>query len=305
MKHIIVIFLAVMAICFTSCAQGEKPVKYNTTICDSELSQIFNEIKSTRSPENKIEFQDFSKYDLLDFISSTTDENLLSLTVCSEKLSDDDVLEIISFVRAKNIPVIFICQSVDNKVLATYDKAFCITTDYVYAAEVFAGDMFARWRDGSIVDRDENKIFSFTVLKEETSPPYLDTFYKLLVENLEIYGIPLQLNEEVFPSTEEVSGILEADKATNEGFLIFSDDILNAAVESYQPIGEGLELFSIYRGTANKYADYSDGKICYIDYLQYFAARDEIIKNYTNRLYPLSELSFPVNNKTVYIPPTI
>ncbi|MEG1896034.1 MAG: hypothetical protein RR162_07305, partial [Oscillospiraceae bacterium] len=211
MKRIIFTIIAVMAISFTACSVQEKPIQYNLTICDDALVQIFNELKPTRSPENRVELQNFTQYNILDFIKADTDENISTLTIYSESLSQEDILSIISFVKERNIPIIFACQFVDSKVLATYDKAFCVTTDYVYAAEVFASKMFELWRDGSIIDRDGNKIFSYTVLKDENSPEYLSTFYTNLIANLEIYGIPLQQNEEVFPAVQEVDSVLETN----------------------------------------------------------------------------------------------
>lgn len=305
MKRLIFTIVTVMLLCFTGCTPKEKPISYDVTICDSNFPQIFSALKPTRTPENKIEFQDFTKYNILEYINAICDENVLSITIYSEFLTSEDIASIVSFVKARNIPIIFALQNILPETLETYDKAFCVTTDYIYAAEIFAGKILSSWKDGLIHDRDENKIFAFSVLKDETSPDYLSTFYTNLVHNIEIYGIPLQQNEEVYPTLEETGGVLEASKGGNEGFIILSPEMLAIASAEYAPVGDGIELLSIYRGTENIYASYTSGQVCFVDYLQYFDAVKEIINNYAKHEYPLAELSFPVKNKTVYISPTI
>lgn len=305
MKRLIFLLLPVLLLCFTACEEKEVIPKYNMTICDSSFSQIFSALEPTISAENKVEMQNFAEINILDFIASSCDENVLSITIYSESLTLENVSGIIAFVKEKNVPVIFACQDVPTEALNVYDKAFCVTTNYVFVAESFAAKVLTLWKEGTIRDRDENKIFAFSVLKDETSPGYLSVFYENLVSMIEIYGIPVQLNEEFFPSLDEISGYLESSKASNEAFFIFSGDMLERAKAEYAPVGEGVELLSIYRGTENIYSDFTSGQVCFIDYNQYFQAVAEILANYTEHEYPLSELSFPVTDKTVYILPKI
>ena len=95
------------------------------------------------------------------------------------------------------------------------------------------------------------------------------------------------------------------NKKKNEAFFILDSNYLNVFPENYQPYGDGVEILGIEFGVENSYTDYPYMLLCFIDYTEYFDARDAIMANIQAKVYPFKELDYSIIDKYLYIPAII
>ena len=121
---------------------------------------------------------------------------------------------------------------------------------------------------------------------------------------MELYGIPMQINSTVSPAEITDTDALAALKAENEGIVAVSDEILSV-ISQYTTESETVEIITVSQGADNTLSGKAFVLNCFTDYKNYKFASDEIIANYNNRQYPLIQISFPVKDRTVFIPATL
>ncbi len=299
------IFILLMILTFCGC-DAEETVKYDLAICDSNMTEFYEYLSEFSEENYKVEKIEFSE-DVFDSFISNLNENskgLNSITLYSKNINDSFAKKIIDFVDDKQLPVTFAFSNINNEVLKSYDKAFCITTNYAHAAEMTAERIKKLWNDKSIVDEDDNKIFTFASIKKQELSPEMQTFSDTLIAGIELYGIPMQINSDITPDTVTSGDSIVQLNKSNEA-LIITDSATNDYIKEYLPSGSGIELITISEGVSNKLADANFVLNCFINYSDYKVAADEIIQNFNNRQYPLIKNSFPVFDRTVFIPATI
>lgn len=304
MKKLIILLFAAVFI-FSGCSNEEKP-KYDLALCDINMSAM-NEFLSEFETENySVETFDFSNGQLSEYLLSLEEEQqyITSISVYSENITDETALQLIDFVKNENVPVIFAFSDIMTETLTSYDKAFCITTDYIYAGETTAVKLKQLWTENIIADSNSDQIFSFSVVKDETEKSDLEDFYNTLIAGIELYGIPMQINSVVTPAEITDTNSLSALKEKNEGIIVVSEDVL-PVVEQYTTESETVEIITIQQGVDNILTEKTHTLNCFVDYKNYKTAVDEILKNYNNRQYPLIESSFFVKDRTVYIPASV
>lgn len=304
MKKLIILLLAAVFV-FSGCNKEEKP-KYDLALCDTALTGMRDYLSGFESESFVVEDIDFGSEQLNEYMSSMNENRkyITSVTVYSKNLTKETAEQLINFVKSENVPVIFAFSDIETETLTSYDKAFCITTDYVHAGEMTAVKLKQLWVDGTIADSDSNQIFSFSIVKNETENADLEDFYNTVIAGIELYGIPMQINSTVVP--DEISDVQSlADlKASNEGVIVISAEVL-PAVEQYTTESENIEIITMQQGVENLFENNSCVLNCFVNFKDYKTAADEILANYNSRQYPLIESSFFVKDRTVFIPATI
>lgn len=305
MKRLISV-LFICCLLFCGCSKKEEFVPYDLAICDVAMAEISEYISSFDNENFSVMETEFSSAHVDVIISAlkTSSNGLKSITLYSENISTETAEKFISLVKMTNIPVIFAFSDIPTETLESYDKAFCIVTDYIHAGEITAENIKHLWTNGTITDKNDDKIFTFSVVKEETSSPDYEAFYSTVINRIELYGVPMQVKSIVTP--EEIAGIeaLDALKADSEGVIIISDKTSDLLHE-YSTENENIEFITIQQNTASHFSESGYILTCFIDYKNYKFAVDEILRNYNNRQYPLIDMSFYVENRTVFIPATI
>lgn len=299
-------------ILFTGCSENKKQVKYDLTICDSNLTELNSYLDTFSSENYHIETFDFSHGSVVEFIKSVIDNNnndenisyfINSLVIYSENIIDDQAVNVINFAKKHNIPVIFAMSQISHDILSKYDKSYCIVTDYNHASETTAKKIFDMWKNSIIIDRDEDKILTFSVLKDATLPPHLELFYNSLIENIELYGVPLHKTEEI--NISDVASIDIFNDIINkvEGVIVISNSHLSF-INEYTKDSEGINIIAYNQGSDNSYTSpYSS--VCFVDYNNYKKATDELINNFNNKKHLAENISFPYTDTTISIPATI
>ncbi len=302
MKFLKLLFRAAFCtILFSGCTQGEVP-KYDLNIISPAFEQAYDHYKPSENETSKYELSTADKYSEI-----ITEENLKllkSLTVVDDTISDETINELTELCRKQNIPVFFFMKDIDKDILSGYDKAYCITANYTYIGEVFAEKINDMWED-EIVDKNGDKIFSFSVIKTETLSPVYQAYYDRLLEYIELLGIPLSQLDEIFLTKGDVLNYCMENQKQNEAFFILQNDYISAVAKDYEPAGDGVEILGIYFGVDNKYADRDYMRLCFIDYTEFFRARDAVLENIDNRAYPFKNLDYGIIEKTIYIEPVI
>ena len=304
MKKLILCLMAIV-ILLSGCNKEQIPT-FDLVVCDSTLNEMYTYLSDFENDSFKVKNSDIND-DQVDEIKSFISENrdyITSITIYSKNITEDTAKRFISFAKQSNIPVIFAFSEISLKTLESYDKAFCITSDYIHAGEITAEEIKQLWTSGTITDTNQDKIFSFSVIKSENENQQYENFYQTLIKHIELYGIPMQINSIVSP--EEITDLttLSAFKAENEGVIVISETIL-PLLKEYSTENQTIGFITVQQSPENQLAENSYTLDCFIDYKNYKIAVDEILKNYNNMQYPLIELSFPVMDRTVFIPATI
>lgn len=305
MRRLIPVLLAV-TLFFCGCSEKEEYVPYDLTICDSSLTEMCEYLDDFEDENFHIMESEFSDGDVDILIKALNEssEGLTSVTVYSDKISDKTAQQFIDFAKKRQLPVTFALSNISTETLESYDKAFCITTNYILAGEITAEKIKELWADDVIIDADDNLIFTFATVKDEEISANMQAYYDTLIAGIELYGVPMQINSDISPDEVTDGDSLVAFNETNEA-LIIADKDAASYINDYTPYGGGVELITITEGTENTLSECPFVLNCFVDYTDYKLAADEIIRNYKNRQYPLIEISYPVIGKTVFIPAVI
>ena len=304
MRRLIPLLLA-FALLFTACSK-EETVRYDLVVCDSALTAVGEYIDSFENEGCRVEKMDFDAEQISGLFASIkeSEDAVNSLTVYSEDISAEICDVLMAFAKKENIPLIFSIADVSAEVLESYDKAFCIKTDYTHAAEIAAEKMTEYWKKDIIIDSDENLIFKFAVVKDAELSADMQNFLDTLIADIELYGIPMQHSATVNSEDITSAADLEKLKSENEGIIVISDKVL-PFIGEYSADDDGVEIITVTDNTENDFSGDFTVLNCFVDYTQYKAAADEIIGNYNSREYLLKDFSFPYIDKTIYIPATI
>lgn len=304
MRRIIsVIFAALIFLC--GCSKKEV-IKYDLIVCDNALTTLGSYMDSFKGDAVRVEHTDFTADHISGLLVSLeeSDDVVNSITVYSENIPEDVSGELIAFASEENIPVIFAVDEIPQEILASYDKAFSINTNYTHAAEITAEKMTDYWNDDIIIDRDGNYIFKFAVVKDEELSADMQAFHDTIIDRIELYGIPMQLTETVDAKDIGDAEDLEEIKENNEGIIVVSTSLISV-LEEYSAEGDGVEVITVTQNNENIFSSKFSVLNCFVDYRQYKKAADELIDNYNNRNYMLEDFSFPYIDKTIYIPATV
>ena len=304
MRRIIsVIFAALIFLC--GCSKKEV-VKYDLIVCDNALTTLGSYMDSFKGDAVRVEHTDFTADHISGLLVSLeeSDDVVNSITVYSENITEDVSGELIAFASEENIPVIFAVDEIPQEILASYDKAFSINTNYTHAAEITAEKMTDYWNDDIIIDRDGNYIFKFAVVKDEELSADMQAFHDTIIDRIELYGIPMQLTETVDAEDIGDAEDLKEIKENNEGIIVVSTSLISV-LEEYSAEGDGVEVITVTQNNENIFSSKFSVLNCFVDYRQYKKAADELIDNYNNRNYMLEDFSFPYIDKTIYIPATV
>ena len=297
--------LAVLVFLFTGC-NNQSEAKSDLSLCDSSLNDMFQYLETKQDETDKLESFDYSNDNITALLErlGTEGEGLNSITVYSKNITDETASQFIAVARQNNIPVTFAMSEISSDILSVYDKAFSITTNYFHAAEEMAMRIKEMWTSGTINDIDSNQIFTFSVIKSEYSDVYTELFYTHLTENMELYGIPMQINNILTPTELESEDTLAELRNNSEGFVVLADELLPYYAQ-YPPAGDGVEIITLQEGTTNTVKDYPFVACCYIDYKNYKLVADEILDGFNEKEFPLDDVLFPYIERTVYIPATV
>ncbi len=290
-----------LLIFFTGCNK-EEVIKYNLNIISPTFEEIYEQYSLEENETNKYVLKSANEYSTI--LSNEILSSLESLTICDDDISEENVQEIINLCKSKNISVFFMMNDINKDILNTYDKAFCISANYTYIGEAFAGYIKNIWQN-EIKDRDDNKIFTFSVIKPEKLSIVQQTFYESLLKNIELLGIPLQQLDEIFLSNGDIINYCEENKKLNEAFFILDSSSLILFPNNYTPYSDGIEILGMDFASHNNYSEFPYIKICLINYKDYFETRNIVLKNIQNKIYPFENLEFDVIDKTIYIKPII
>jgi len=305
MKRLIsVLFVIMLLLC--GCNKKEEFAPYDLAICDVDMVEMCDYLSGFENENYHIMTTEFSSQHLDVIISAlmASSEGLNSITLYSENISEETALKFIDFVRTKELPVTFAFSDVSTETLKSYDKAFCITTNYTHAAEMTAEKIKQLWADDVIIDADDNLIFTFATVKNEELSANMQDFYDTLIAGIELYGVPMQINPDISPDEVTDGNSIVALNETNEA-LIIVDKTASTYINEYTPYSTGVELITISEGVTNTMAKTPYVLNCFVDYSDYKTAADEIVKNFNSRQYPLINISFPVFDRTVVIPAEI
>ena len=159
------------------------------------------------------------------------------------------------------------------------------------------------WKNG-IVDRNGDQIFQYVVLRDEgTLQSELD-FGVSLIKNIELLGVPMEELDDVKTQSDEILSVMNAEDKS-ECFVVLSSQLLTNLKDQYSPKGDGIEILGITYGFENQYADSPFMKISFINYNDMFRARDAILQNINNKVYPFTDFAYNHIDKIVYIEPSI
>ena len=302
-KLIFILVLSLLALC--GCSKKEVIV-YDFVICDKELASAAKYLKGFENENYVVNVTDFSEESLNAIIQGLDDnaDGLNSVTVYSENLAEEMAVKFVEIAKDNKIPVVFAITEISDEVLQSYDKVYAINTDYTHAAEITAEKVTDYWHKNIIIDRDKNLIFSFAVIKDDKLDENMESFLDTLVADIELYGIPMQVNETVSASEIDDAEDIEKIKENNEGIIIVSNSISDYLAE-YSSEGDGVEVIAVTHDVQNLFSSDFNILNCFVNYTQYKVAADKIIENYNNREYLLNDFSFPYIDKTIYIPATV
>ena len=303
-RLISILFTVCLLLC--GCSEKEEIVQYDLAIVDTDMSEMCEYLNSFENENYTVMETEFSSghIDIIISALKTYSEGLNSITIYSKNTTEETAQKFIEFVKTKELPVTFAFSNVSTDVLNSYDKAFCITTNYTHAAEITAEKIKALWADGTIIDADDNMIFTFASVKKEELSADMQAFFDTLIAGIELYGVPMQINSDISPD-EVVSGeSLVALNEANEA-LIVVDKSAASYISQYTPYSNGIEIITFTENCENSLADSSFVLHCFLDYTKYKQAADEIVENFNNRQYPLLDISFPVIDRTIFIPATV
>ena len=292
-----------LLLCFGLCVcSQEEIIKYDLNIISPSFENVYTHYNANESDTEKYILSSASGYS--EFITEETLPFFESITICDESIDADTANAIISLAKEINVPVFFLMNDIDREIINSYDKAFCISADYSYIGEMFANKINEIWKTG-IADKDGNQIFSFSVIQPETMNNVQQKFYESMLKNIELLGIPLEQLEEIYLSKGDVLNYCTDNKKKNEAFFILDSNYLNVFPDAYEPYGEGIEILGIEFGIENSYTAYPYMLMCFIDYTEYFDARDAIMANINAKVYPFKNLDYSIIDKYLYIPATI
>lgn len=290
-------------ICFGLCGcSQEEVIEYNLNIISPSFENVYIHYKSDESETDKYVLRPAADY--AEHLTEETLPRIKSVTVCDESISTETAQNIVNICRAENIPVFFLMNDIDREVIGSYDKAFCISADYTYIGEMFATKINEMW-ENEIIDKNGDHIFTFSVVQPETMNNMQQSFYSSVIANIELLGIPLEQLEEIYLSKGDVLGYCEDNKKKNESFFILESDYMSVFPDVYIPYSEGVEILGIAFGIENSYAQLPYMKLCFIDYSIYFDARDAVLSNIENKVYPFKNLDYSIIDKYMYIHPVI
>lgn len=290
-------------LCFSLCAcQQEEIITYDLNIISPSFENVYKHYSQNESEEEKYVLSNAADY--MEFLTEEAMAVTDSITVCDESISNETAQQIVDLAKAENIPVFFLMNDIDSEITASYDKVFCISADYTYIGELFATKINELWED-AIIDKDGDRIFTFSVIQPETMNNIQQLFYSSLLKNIELLGIPLEQLEEIYLSKGDVLGYCTDNKKRNEAFIILDSNYLSVFPENYEPHKEGIEILGIEFGVENIYAEYPYMLLCFIDYTQYFDARNAVMANIESKIYPFKNLDYNIIGKNIYIQPVI
>ncbi|MBQ7903222.1 MAG: hypothetical protein IJ362_05775 [Oscillospiraceae bacterium] len=290
-------------ICFGLCGcSQEEVIEYNLNIISPSFENVYIHYKSDESETDKYVLQPAADY--AELLTEETLPRIKSVTVCDESISTETAQNIVNICQSENIPVFFLMNDIDREIIGSYDKAFCISADYTYIGEMFATKINEMW-ENEIIDKNGDHIFTFSVVQPETMNNIQQSFYSSVIANIELLGIPLEQLEEIYLSKGDVLGYCEDNKKKNESFFILESDYMSVFPDVYAPYGEGVEILGIAFGIENSYAQLPYMKLCFIDYSLYFNARDAVLSNIENKVYPFKNLDYSIIDKYMYIQPVI
>ena len=302
MKFIKIIFTAVLTIIMMCGCKEQDIPDYNLNIISPSFYRVYDHYSVNESETNKYIKDTADKYS--DYITEENIEYIDSVTVCDDNISAETAQAITDLCKSENIPVFFLMNDIDKSVLDSYDKVYCISADYTYIGEIFAEKINELWQN-EIIDKNKDKIFTFSVVKPETLNNIYQKFYDALLHNIELLGVPLQQLEEIFLTKGDVLDYCKTNQKSNESFIILESGYMSVFPDYYEPSGDGIEIIGIYFGVENKYAEYPYIKACFIDYTEYFEARDLIKTNIDNKIYPFENIEHGIIDKNIYIQPVL
>ena len=294
-------FCFFLCFAFIGCSQ-EEIVKYDLNIISPTFENIYIHYSANESDIEKYVLSDSENYSEL--FTEETLPFIKSITVCDENISSETAQSIVSIAKEINAPVFFLMNDIEQEILSSYDKAFCISADYKYIGEMFATKINEIWKTG-IVDRNGNQIFTFSVIQPESMNNIQQSFYNSMLKNIELLGIPLEQLEEIYLSKGDVLNYCMDNRKKNEAFFILDSNYLNVFPDAYEPYGDGIEILGIEFGVENSYLEYPYMLICFIDYTEYFEARDAVMANIDAKVYPFKNLDYSIIDKYMYIPAII
>ena len=286
---------------FSACSQ-EEIIKYDLNIISPSFENVYNHYSVNESDSEKYVLSSASAY--AELLTEETLPLIETITVCDESIDKETADAIVTIAKEINVPVFFLMNDIDREIMASYDKAFCISADYRYIGEMFATKINEIWKTG-IVDKDGNQIFTFSVIQPETMNNIQQMFYDSMLKNIELLGIPLEQLDEIYLSKGDVLNYCMDNKKKNEAFFILESNYLNVFPDAYEPYGEGVEILGIEFGVENSYTAYPYMMMCFIDYTEYFDARNAIMANIDAKVYPFKNLDYSIIDKYLYIPATI
>ena len=278
-------------LCFilVGCKQ-EEIIKYDLNIISPSFQQVYEHYSINESEHEKYVLSSAVNYS--DYFTEETLPLIKSVTVCDESISKETAQSIVDISKEINVPVFFLMNDIDQEVINCYDKAFCISADYRYIGEMFATKIHEIWKTG-IIDKDGNQIFTFSVIQPEAMNNIQQMFYDSMLKNIELLGIPLEQLEEIYLSKGDVLNFCMDNKKKNEAFFVLESNYLN------------VEILGIEFGVENSYMDYPYMLLCFIDYTEYFDARNAVMANIDAKVYPFKNLDYNIIDKYMYIPAII
>ena len=305
MKRLIALLFVVCTI-LCGCSEKKEIIPYDLAICDVAMNEMCDYLNGFENENYKVEKIDFTAEQLAGVITALQENNngLNSITLYGKNITDEMAHQTIAFADTLEIPVTFAFSNISTDTLKSYDKAFCITTNYTHAAEITAKKIDELWDSNIIIDADKNMLFAFASVKTAELSAEMQTYYDTLVAGIELYGVPMEIGGDISPDEVTSGDSLVAFNATNEALIVIDKASL-PYINEYTPYSSGVELITFSEGSENIFAENSSVLHCFVDYDDYKLAADEIIKNFNNRQYPLITNSFPVIERTVYIPATV
>lgn len=302
MKKITALIIAIMVCIFcTACSKNEEEnTKYNLIIISPEYIKVSEKIESNLS-DDELLYCD-NPYELIETIDDDVLKTLKSITIFSQNYSQEFTENVINKCKKNNIPVFFMFGNVDNSVLDSYDKAFCISTDFTYIGEDYAEKIHSMWKD-TIYDRDKNKILSLSFVYTDEISQNVSDFSESLFYNLELLGIPTDKHTDITGDAETVLAYCKENSSKNEVYIILSQELLPLFHDNYPPVSDGVELLGLLEDFDNNYIDDNTFSLCFLDYQDFFNAKNSIMTNIENRKYPFENFEYLLIDKTAYIQP--
>ena len=265
--YFLLIFIFTLSLC--GCTK-EEVTPYNLNIISPSFADIHSHYAPGADENNKYVLANSESYPL--YLTEKRMSVLSSLTICDENISSETAQKITDLCKQYNVPVFFLMNDIPQEITAEYDKAFCISADYTYIGERFAEKINTLWED-AIIDKDGDRIFSFSVVAPETISAMQQSFYDNLLKNIELLGIPLSQLEETHISRGDVLAYCNNNKKKNEAFIILDNNYISLFPDNYQPHKSGIEILGMEFGVENEYTEYPYMLLCFINYTQYKVIR--------------------------------